>query len=189
MQILNVRKLVLMVGVLAIFNLTEGMCQVTIYNSSKEIAQGEQFTKEQLKELKVKIPIEQLKKYDKVVFKTEYDLSEVSKWVQASAATFLPCEFYYLPNTREFMDEFENKEALDFYLVKQKKNNNDGMCIESYLDVKNIKFKIVVEGYFEDGTEAYWSESSNSARTRQLYKFSKRIAESVDCQYIKPKKK
>lgn len=138
----------------------------------------------------VTIPIDAtFKKYDRVWVSFQYSFQDgyegdkgnwkPGEWMSVSPSS----EYKYHPKSPTFKDNHGGKRLMKYYLAEN----------ESFTDFASIfrgdwmrgrfdryKFRLVVGGYFEDGTYTEWNDYSDSFDTRTKYKFSKLFLTSED---------
>ena len=147
------------------------------------------------KGIAITIPIDAtFKKYDRVYMNFEYRLADDyegpkkdnwkdGEWISCGRAN----QYYYEPKSATFKDNHGGERYLKLYLVKHE-NFTDfshifygGWFREHF---KEYKFRIVLSGYFADGTVTEWDDYSDSFKTRTKYKYSKTYLNSGDIQFV-----
>ena len=134
----------------------------------------------------ISIPINStFKKYDRVYITFQYrpkesrDKWKEDEWMSCNTAN----QYRFEPKGANFADNYGGKHYIKLYLTKND-NFTDlqhifyGGWIREYF--QEYKFRIIVSGYFEDGTVTEWDNSSESFQTRTTYAFSKIFTTSPD---------
>ncbi|MCI5057717.1 MAG: hypothetical protein MRY83_16500 [Flavobacteriales bacterium] len=158
-----------------------------------ELLDGTELTKEEIRKVKVHLPLAAMQKYDKVVVGVNRDFSESPMIARKMAPDH--CSIALYPNNESFKDQNEGKEyfvldlsrSVDQFVPRGYTQIHTSLCNISNYTTKDAKFQIYIGGYFENGAEKYYDNYSNSIKIRPLYQFSKRFMESDWYQYVKPK--
>ncbi len=163
--------------------------QVMLLKDGVTMTDMQEVTKKELESIKIEIPKEEVIEYDKVIIKVEFDNSDMKGLVKALVPTSASSPGFKIYPKEKSLDQVlkDGKIALDLAGEVRAKNT---LGTRGSLGMENVKFKIIIEAYYQDGTESYYSESSKTYKTRKIYKFQKKLdVESITIKVIKPKKK
>ncbi len=131
----------------------------------------------------ITIPLDdKINKYDKV----EISLLVRAKgsddpFLQKEVSNFSTLQYY--PKSKKFIDYFDGSTKIEFYLKKPLGSDasalfsNPALCYDAETaDIyMSYEYKVVVRGLEKSGTETYWSDYSESIKTRDILKFAKNI--------------
>lgn len=133
--------------------------------------------------IEITIPLdEKIKQYDKV----EISLLIRAKgsddpFLEKDVANFGTLQYY--PKSERFIDYFAGKSKIPFFLKKSLSSEASSLFTRRNLCYdtetaniyKSYEYKIVVRGLEKSGTETYWSDYSESIKTRDILKYAKNV--------------
>lgn len=146
------------------------LAQTTFYhNGTQNLSSLSNIDCSTLTNAGVSIPIDEtFKKYDLVAIEIQ------EKWSDGDFT--LSSSLDYEPNSQTFTDNYGNSKQLNIDLYDK---NKEGTITVGYnlcdpSEVHRTR-RVVVKGYYKDGTETYWSDYSESYKTRNTYEYSKNL--------------
>lgn len=138
------------------------------------------------------IPIdESIKKYDKIQIRfRRKEIGEMGPFKNVNGSD-LGYMVYY-PTSKAFKDSYEGKKTLEVCIKPSTATTTSYLFLEGDLctRLRNANYYtaseyiVVVEGYFEKGTETYWDDYSESIKTRTLYDYSKDVHSTVPFSFV-----
>ncbi len=140
----------------------------------------------------ISIPLDdKLKKYDKFVVLLKMRKQGTNESFRAINGVYFESYAYY-PTSETFKDRYEGQKKIDICVKRSSSTKQRGLFLrtnfcgnlKSAESTISYEYKVAIQGYFESGTESYWSDFSKSVKTRTLYKYSKDIYTSVPFSFV-----
>lgn len=188
------KQLALLFGILSV-SFTFGQIEIQKNNFKQTVTNPTSISVCDTNNFGFSVPLDAtLKKYDKVVF-----LLQARK--KGSSGAFEDVEtgmgtkyamLSELPTTKGFEDRNEGKRSLNVCIKSSSGTTlNPLFLIENFCGslekaeyYTSYEYRGVVKGFFENGTETYWSDYSETIKTRTLYKYSKDVYQTVTFSFV-----